>query len=289
MIKQTLRSIGLRVIFTLFVLLATVSAFAQSATTQTTLSTALITPTATTPPTNSVTLASGTGVIVGSWLVIDSELMQVTGIGGTPTFTVNRSGQGGTSVTTHAAGAIVWMVLPSASQTLTTVDPSGSCTASNYQYLPLINAATGTAWYCNAINGAASEWGGYDNAPHYSPKQVFTAVASASATAQNAYTVKVTDSIVVLTTTGTGSGALAAASSTWTLPSHLGLQGKVLILKDGSGGITGTTFIALSGTIDNVPTTTLGVYLKTAYGGVQLVAGSGGWFTISCYRSLLCQ
>jgi hypothetical protein len=272
------------------VLALAIPAGAQTATTQTTLSVAITTPTPTAPtPATTVTLTSGTGVVVGSFLQMDQELMVVTDISATPTFTTRRSGQGGTTPSPHAAGAVVWVVPPTSPQTLTTVDQAGACTPTRYQYLPLINARTGQAWNCSLINATVYEWEAVQTGNHISARRPFTAVANASATVANAYTIKVTDDVIILTTTGTGSGALAGPISTWTLPSHIGLSGKMLIIKDGSGGVTATTFIALSGTIDNVATTTLGVYLKTAYGGVQLVAGSGGWFTVSCYRSLLCQ
>lgn len=278
---------------TLLLVLASVPGFAQNATTYTTLNGAITTPTSVgQAPGNSVTLTSGTGVVANSWLIIDSELMQVTSVANTPTFAVSRQGQGGTVISPHLNGAAVWMVLPSAPGTMTTVDPAGGCTPSQWQYLPIINIRTGTAWYCNPNQNIAAtsayEWGGF-TIPHTDSRLPFTQIGVSQTAATFAYTIKVTDAVVMLTTTATGSGSLAAAINTLTLPSHIGLHGKKLVIKDGSGGVTATTFIALSGTIDNVPTTTLGVFLKTAYGGIQLIAGSGGWFTISCYRSLLCQ
>lgn len=272
----------------LLTVLAALPTFAQTATTQTTLATAITTPVIGTPPTNQVTLASGTGVALNSWLQVDSELMVVTNIANTPTFTVNRTGQGGSVVGPHAVGAVVWVIPFTSPQTLTTVNPAGVCTASAFPFLPVINARTGSAWYCNTMFTGVAQWGAY-SAVNQDFRRPFTAVATNAASATNAYTVRISDGVVVLTTTGTGTGSLATAINTWTLPSHLGLAGKVLTLVDGSGGVTTTTFIALSGTVDGAGGTFSNVTLKTAYGAVQLVAGSGGWFTLSCSKSLSCK
>lgn len=282
---KNIRSI---VLSTLILAVFAVPAFAQTALTQTTLNGAITTPTINGQPSNQVTLLSGTGVSVGYFLVVDQELMTVTSVANTPTFQVSRIGTGGTIVSTHASGSLVWVIPNTAPQTITTVDPSGSCTASNYQYLPLVNARNGTAWYCSPINSAASEWSGL-TLPRDTVRGGRTVVAVNSASATNAYTIKVTDNIVSLSTSGTGSGSLATAINTWTLPSHVGLAGKILTLKDEGGGVTSTTFIAISGTVDGAGGTFSNITLKTAYGGVTFMAGSGGWFTINCLGSLVCK
>lgn len=276
---KNIRSI---VLSALVIMLASVSAFAQTALTQTSLNGAIA------ATGNSVTLLSGTGVAVGSFLVVDQELMTVTSVANTPTFAVSRVGAGGTIPSPHLTGAFVWVIPQSSPQTLTTIDPNGGCTPSNYQYLPIVNARSGVASYCNQVSPTTYAWGGSSMA-RFNARYPLTVQATLSTSATNAYTIKATDSLIMLTTTGTGSGSLATAINTWTLPSHVGLAGKLLTIKDASGGVTATTFIALSGTVDGAGGLLSNITLKTAYGGVQLVAGSGGWFTISCMGSLVCK
>jgi len=123
---------------------------AQSATPSTTLAAAITTPSPGVPAGNRVTLASGSGVVVGSLLVVDREIMIVSDISASPAFIVRRSGAGSSVVTTHANSSTVYVIPPTAPGTIVTLDPAGSCTASNYTYLPLINIQSGNLSQCSA-------------------------------------------------------------------------------------------------------------------------------------------
>src|ERR1019366_2773373 len=83
---------------------------AQASFTSTTLSAAVTTPVTTpggsSPPTNMVTLASGTGVTKTTLLYADRELMGVLDISQSPTFKVARA-ISGTLISAHASGATV--------------------------------------------------------------------------------------------------------------------------------------------------------------------------------------
>lgn len=259
-------------------LLLTVGASAQTSLNTTTVSTAI--PDATT---RTLVVASATGATAATTAAfVDGELMAITAVSGT-SLTVNR-GSGSTRARAHAANAFVYIGPLVA---FTTVDQGGSCTAANQQYTPSINISNGNLWTCTTTTSGSS-WMAYQLAPPgigSLPRTVYAKTRLAA----NSYTILPTDTIVALSTTGTGSGSLAIPITTWTLPSHLGVAGKVLYLKDESGGVSATTFIAISGTVDGVGGLLSIVALKTAYGGVSLYAGSGGWFTLACMGSLVCQ
>ncbi len=261
------------------------SVSAQTALTSTTLSVAV-----TQPLGNAVTVTANTGITAGVRLYVDKELMFVNSINTTTNIAQVRRGlgEGGTSGVTHAAGATVYIIPVGSAvgQAYRVNDPSGTCTATNEAYLPVINTKTGAIWDCvqqetNAANALAmSKWVAYgeDQVRVSAPR---TAVAGV------AYTIKLADYIVALVTTGTGSTGTSVAVQTWTLPSHVGHYGKTLVLKDESGGVTATTYIAINGTLDglfNVGSNAI----KTAYGGITIYAGSGGWFTVGCYGNGLC-
>ena len=71
-------------------------------------------------------------------LIIDGEYMTVKSVSGT-TIGVIR-GQGGTTATSHASGALVWSGAPNHLQTKNVLMPLGSCTRANQLYLPVVNA-----------------------------------------------------------------------------------------------------------------------------------------------------
>lgn len=249
-------------------LLFTVSAAAQTSLNQTTLSTAV-----TDLTTRVIVVASASGATANTTAAyIDGEFLPITAVSST-SLTVVRGG-GATRPRTHAASALVYIGPLVA---FTTVDPGGSCTSTAQQYLPLINISDGVAWNC-----VSSAWQGFVIAPpqsYASPRTIVTGTTAAA----SAYTILPTDYIVVLQSSGTASGSTATAVKSFTLPSHLGLAGKQLVIKDESGGLTATTNIVLVGTIDGVNSGTATVIqLKTAFGGWFGYAGSGGWFTISC-------
>lgn len=273
----------------------TASVAAQTTVASTTLSSAV------TATGNSVILASGTGVAVGTLLYVDGELMRATSITGSFSTTnpsVRRGvADGRTVAVAHLSGEEVWVIPNAANQVASAffvnfpaTGPSGSCTASLLPYLPIINTKTGEIWDCaqnasSATNGiSTAQWTAWASGypvSHVVPRAVVAGVA---------YTIKISDYIVALSTTGTGTGGVSVAVQTWTLPSHVGHPGKVLVLKDESGGITATTYVSIAGTVDGV-SNAAAAKIGTAYGGVTLYAGSGGWFTVGCKISALvnCQ
>lgn len=109
-------------------------------------------------------VASATGIVAGGALYVDREWMIVRSVSGT-NITVLR-GQGGTVANSHGASRTV-VIVPLAAVSLVpqSVDPGGTagigaCTASNFQFLPLINVTNGNVWLC-----IASVWSGTNVAP----------------------------------------------------------------------------------------------------------------------------
>jgi hypothetical protein len=243
---------------------------AQTALTTTTLNTALTDTSGTLVSVASATGITAPGVGAGlTYLYIDNEAMSVRAVSGT-NITVSR-GQTGTRANTHAANQVIYVIPAVAAQTnLTTVDFGGSCTATSYQYLPIINVKTGNIWNCVATT-SGTMWQGWNSIPlqETKPRTVVTA---------QAYTVLPTDYLIVISTISAG-----VSTRSITLPSHVGLAGKQILVKDESGGITATTSIVLIGTIDGTSSAvTTVIQLKTAFGMWFGYAGSGGWFTLTC-------
>ena len=123
---------------------------AQASFTSTTLSAAVTTPVTTpggsTPPSNLVTLASGTGVTRTTLLYVDRELMQVLSIANSPTFQVARA-VSGTLISAHASGATVKVGQP---QYFGNAEKpvGGACTATSELISPYINISTGRQYQC---------------------------------------------------------------------------------------------------------------------------------------------
>lgn len=148
---------------------------AQATITQTTLSAAVNGPANGIAPSQSaVTLASGTGVNVGTngpltELYVDGEAMAVNSLVSGTTYLVTR-GQISTPVEAHASGAIVYVVTGSPSSGgvgfggLQTQDPpvAANCTPSAQAYNIWINVTTGQQWQCqsqvNALGTAINTW-----------------------------------------------------------------------------------------------------------------------------------
>lgn len=177
--KNTLRY---RIIGSLLALAGAAAMFpppaaAQIVMTQTTLSSAVNGPGATTAPSQSVvSLASATGVNVGTNgpitdLYVDGEVMQVLSLvtGQTTMFNVLR-GQMSTPVEGHASGAIVFVVTGSPTNGglgyggLQQRDPdvAANCTPTNQAYNLYINVLTGQQWECqaqyNALGTSINTW-----------------------------------------------------------------------------------------------------------------------------------
>lgn len=126
---------------------------AQTYATSTTLAAAVTSASATT-----IRVTSATGFSAGLVVYIDREAMTINAVSST-TITVFR-GAFGTIAATHGNGATVVVGQP---QQFVSVDPAaGSCTASNYPYLPLINYINGNAWLCRYTAAAQSytRWAG---------------------------------------------------------------------------------------------------------------------------------
>ena len=236
-------------------------AWAQAAMNQTTINLALDATSST------VSVASATSIVAGHELYVDREAMLVQSVSGT-TLTVTR-GYDGTNAAAHAQGTLLYSGTPSR---FSRTRYAGSCTRTSQIVVPIINTATGEFFDCTN-----SLWSVTSTTP---------GGAAGNYLARNdrgggAYTILLTDYLVALRTTGTGSGGTFNPVLTWTLPTvGTGLLGKVLIIKDESGGLTATTYIAVYGTV-NQSTSYL---IKTAWGGVTLYSGSGGWLTLSCVR-----
>jgi hypothetical protein len=135
--------------------LAAVPVSAQTYLTTTTLTAAITTPSSSAPAGTTINISSATTAAVGGQVYIDHEVMGITAINGT-ILTVTR-GQQGTAATTHNSGAVV-IIAPVAAlrgnfpggvfTQLTPSGLSGSCTASNYQYLPIVDVSTGNVYLC---------------------------------------------------------------------------------------------------------------------------------------------
>lgn len=92
-----------------------------------------------------VTVASATGLTAGSYLYIDTELMQIVSVSST-TATVRRGlAQGGSPASAHASGAIVWV---GTGDVFKTYDVAGACTAATQLYVPHINTKNGRIFDC---------------------------------------------------------------------------------------------------------------------------------------------
>jgi hypothetical protein len=141
-----------------FVLALASLSYGQTSLVQTTLSAAV-----TSTSTQTVTVASATGIATPSnsaqtVLFVDQEAMYVTAVSGT-SINVFRGYQG-TPVQTHVSGARV-LVGPisngvSAFNSLTigvnaAGDLGGSCTAANTLYTPQLNIKNGNQWLCSTV------------------------------------------------------------------------------------------------------------------------------------------
>lgn len=120
-----------------------VSSSAQTALSETTLSTAV------TAQQSFVVVASATGAVAGGGLYVDREFMTIadTYVSGTRIPVIRR----GASVS-HAASVPVYL---GAAAAFVSRDYDGSCTAANEEYLPRVNTVNGNIWDCNS---AVEKW-----------------------------------------------------------------------------------------------------------------------------------
>ena len=271
---------------TCFALVSSLSAFAQSPSptlATTTVTIAIVAPTAGQPPSPNLTVASNAGITAAppTFVYIDRELMQVTAISGTTLVTVRR-GQGGTTPQAHLINSIVYI---GTAQNFTTVDYVGACVPTN-QVLPQINVSNGNIFNCspsgatsagttNTMTLASNTWQAWNIAPVMENKP-------RSVTVGAAYTILPTDYIVALTTNGFGAAGVTVKSYTLPNANAVGF-GKMLIINDESGVLSATTSIVLIGTINGTNSSVATVIqMKTPFMSVGLYSGSNGWFTLWC-------
>jgi hypothetical protein len=158
--KKTLIALSLVVAF------ASSLAFGQTILTNTTLSVAQTSASARTfvlTSATGVTAPSPTNYQLHTFLYVDRELLDVTAVNGTTITTVR--GAEGTAASTHASGAVVF-VIPAYLATYlgagrpSPATPAGSCTRGNELVLPRINFTSGIISDCNGgqwVNGIATQ------------------------------------------------------------------------------------------------------------------------------------
>jgi hypothetical protein len=137
-------------------------AFSQTTTTSTTLATSMA------RGDQTINLTSSTGVSAAGFnnqvitgLYIDNEYMtvvsNVNAAGTGNVWNVNRAVNGGGFQSTHLAGALVWVSVPGTFDQ-GPHDRVGSCTATSFPYLPIIEVRSGTIMNCDG-NGKYSPLG----------------------------------------------------------------------------------------------------------------------------------
>jgi hypothetical protein len=128
------------------------SGFAQTALTQTTLSSAI-----TDSKSQIVVVASATGITAGtSFIYVDNELMQVNSLSGTSLIVVR--GAGSTKANTHASAAIVFI---GASFNFANFTPQGSCTRGSgyFLFVPYIDVKNSVISDCIGGQIVSSDYG----------------------------------------------------------------------------------------------------------------------------------
>lgn len=139
-----------KLLLSLFAVLVTATlASAQTAVTQTTLSSAMGTTNGTLAVVASATGMSASTNSATNWIYVDQEAMLITAISST-NLTVVR-GVGGTRAATHASGATVYYgpAAGTAGSPFYTYDPTGSCTLANDPYTFRINVLDGFFFTCS--------------------------------------------------------------------------------------------------------------------------------------------
>lgn len=275
-----------RVFISLLLLLGLASpVLAQTATTQTTLSTAI------TANTNTMTVASATGIAAGTQLVFMDAIEAVTvgSISGT-TVTLSQRGIDGTATASHSTGAIIFAsAQPSSSQASPfihgspTRNPLGStCIRANQPLLPLIDVDSGNIWDCtsdiqgastingnksnlgtNAAANAVARWKGTQLVSY--DQMVLPRVAVINAD----YQIKPWDYLIAVVSASGGGHNL-------TLPSATGLLGKQIVIVDEGGFLANATAFTVVGTINgaaNLP-------LNSAYTSIRVYSTGIDWIKI---------
>lgn len=261
----------LTILLALGVLLGGQAAFAQTTLTATTLSTAITLPSVpggNITGGNLVTIASITGLAVGNIIYMDNEAMTVTVVPSSASNPVTvRRGTNATVPTAHASGVVVYYGNPQAfvSGKTGVTFYSGTCTSTNYLYLPVVDTVNGLIGTCDSTT---SRWNWQRLAPARSDVLPYHPVASA------AYAATVNDYII-------GYTALANGARTVTLPTpNVGLIGKVYIVKNESAVTTNTIWVTGGGgtSVDGANGFPVVLVSFPTAGGVQPTA-SGKFYT----------
>ena len=225
-----------------------------------------------------------------TYLYVDRELMQVKAISGT-SVTVIR-GMAGTSATSHASGALVFIV-PSAAIGIWSgggegaagqgpSDPQGSCTRSSELYLPRIHFTSGTISDCDGgqwvngdaqqttrsgVNGSTSAANGFR---YPEPGGVALTALQTNGTAPAAATqIECTEMDMPFSMYVSGIGILNG--TTVTTDKHW------VILYDSAGAVMATSAVA------GATTTTASIYQKYNFISPYYLVGPARYF--ACYGS----
>jgi hypothetical protein len=224
----------------ILLVLSAIAAFGQQTTTSTTLSTAL------SSTTNADwCIGSATGVRLpstsnnGSFLMVDREIAQVTGQGGSSTcFKVKRA-QLGSAQNAHAATSRVWVggagvgsgdsSRPFTDAFVSTL-PSGACVASAQYTLPIIytGPASGGAFSGSVINCIGSRWSGQTDKVFYVPPTQCT-FAPTTLTTTNTYIQTGSSNTFVLNGTSNAAAGTNTLTCNIVIPTAVtALQGAVI-------------------------------------------------------------
>ena len=191
---------------------------AQTTTTQTSLSAAVTNGFATNVVVASTSGFSASTQTVTYYLFVDGEQMKVNTVNtATGSIGVSRA-VNATRATSHPSGAVVWFGPAGASPFVSQNPfPGTSCTATDYQYLPLINMNTGQVIQCRNSRFTTGDSG-------------ISGIADAN------FTASLGDYIIEYTS--------ITAARTVTLPTPVaGMRGKVYIVKNTSTVGTNTIWV----------------------------------------------
>lgn len=265
--------------FVLAALLAAFPAHAQTILTQTTLSA-----TVTSTGARNVVVASGAGITAGvTDIYVNRELAAVTGCSpacpssSATTLTLQRAASG-TAAGTHASGDLVFVGPPSAFPTnpRVTWPTDGSCTRSNFAYLPAINVSTGIIADClggHLIKGLVTS--GATTAARfrvYAPEPGGTAYSSIGGTGTATIATEVYCSEVWLPTSKNLTGIALLAGTANSTDKHY------VVLYDNGG--TAIANSAVAGTTGN---TTASAYQQYAFTSPYFAVGPAQYF--ACFQS----
>lgn len=248
------------------------SAFAQTATTSTTLASQMLA----TDQNANLTSTSGVtsqGSLAGAYttnMFIDSELMGVLVLPATGNYVSVQRGIGGTRVQQHASGATVWIGPPG---TFLTQQPSGYCTAAAYPTTPVIAIATGKAYTCSGTN----QWG--ETGSVFISGALCGSKSTTTTTTDNGMVTAATGNVVHQFTTNTTAGTVE-------LTCELPLGGRA---DAGTGGVVtgvellyGVQTTAMSSiAAATVKTVTYPASTTAGVAAAGTVAAAGGTYTVT--------